>query len=92
LKAQWKDLPCGAEPRIELVPSLQQANTLPTEPRRRPLVVLKYKFVGHIATFKKCREWKKKIFFFKISFNLSLLPILPLSQTVKIVVPCFSIF
>jgi hypothetical protein len=26
--------PCGAEPRIELGPALQQANALPTEPRR----------------------------------------------------------
>ncbi len=27
-------LPCGAEPRIELGPALQQADALPTEPRR----------------------------------------------------------
>ncbi len=26
--------PCGAEPRIELGPALQQADALPTEPRR----------------------------------------------------------
>ncbi len=26
--------PCGAEPRIELGPALQQADVLPTEPRR----------------------------------------------------------
>jgi hypothetical protein len=34
LKAQWEDPPCGAEPRIELGPALQQADALPTEPRR----------------------------------------------------------
>ncbi len=34
LKAQWEDPPCGAEPRIELEPALQQADALPTEPRR----------------------------------------------------------
>jgi hypothetical protein len=34
LIAQWEKLPCGAEPRIELGPALQQANALPTEPRR----------------------------------------------------------
>jgi hypothetical protein len=34
LKAQWEDPPCGAEPRIELGPALQQAGALPTEPRR----------------------------------------------------------
>jgi hypothetical protein len=28
LKAQWEDLPCGAEPRIELGPALQQADAL----------------------------------------------------------------
>ncbi len=26
--------PCGAEPRVELGPALQQADALPTEPRR----------------------------------------------------------
>ena len=26
--------PCGAEPRIELVPAFQQADAIPTEPRR----------------------------------------------------------
>ncbi len=31
--AQWKP-PCGAEPKIELGPALQQADALPTEPRR----------------------------------------------------------
>jgi hypothetical protein len=34
LKAQWEDPPCGAEPRIELGPALQQADALPTEQRR----------------------------------------------------------
>jgi hypothetical protein len=34
LCAQWGKLPCGAEPNIELRPALQQANALPTEPRR----------------------------------------------------------
>jgi hypothetical protein len=34
LKAQWEDPPCGAEPGIELGPALQQADALPTEPRR----------------------------------------------------------
>jgi hypothetical protein len=34
LCAQWGKLPCGAEPRIELGPALQQADALPTEPRR----------------------------------------------------------
>jgi hypothetical protein len=34
LKAQWEDPPCDAEPRIELGPALQQADALPTEPRR----------------------------------------------------------
>jgi hypothetical protein len=34
LKAQWEDPPCGAKPRIELGPALQQADALPTEPRR----------------------------------------------------------
>jgi hypothetical protein len=29
LKAQWEDPPCGAEPRIELGPALQQADALP---------------------------------------------------------------
>jgi hypothetical protein len=33
-KAQWEDPPCGAEPRIELGPALQQAGVLPTEPPR----------------------------------------------------------
>jgi hypothetical protein len=33
LKAQWEDPPCGAEPRIELGPALQQADALPNEPR-----------------------------------------------------------
>jgi hypothetical protein len=27
LKAQWEDPPCGAEPRIELGPALQQADS-----------------------------------------------------------------
>ncbi len=31
---QWGKLPCGAEPRIELGPALQQADALPTGPRR----------------------------------------------------------
>jgi hypothetical protein len=31
--AQWGKPPCGAEPRIELGPALQQADALPTEPR-----------------------------------------------------------
>jgi hypothetical protein len=34
LYAQWETPPCGAEPRIELGPALQQADALPTEPRR----------------------------------------------------------
>jgi hypothetical protein len=34
LLAQWGEPPCGAEPRIELGPALQQADALPTEPRR----------------------------------------------------------
>jgi hypothetical protein len=34
LKAQWEDPPCGAEPRIELGPALQQADALPTASRR----------------------------------------------------------
>jgi hypothetical protein len=34
LCAQWGKLPCGAEPRIELGPALQQADALPTEPSR----------------------------------------------------------
>jgi hypothetical protein len=34
LCAQWGKLPCGAEPRIELGHALQQADALPTEPRR----------------------------------------------------------
>ncbi len=33
LSAQWENPPCGAEPRIELGPALQQADALPTEPR-----------------------------------------------------------
>ena len=32
--AQWERPPCGAEPRIELGPALQQADALPTGPRR----------------------------------------------------------
>ncbi len=39
LKAQWEDPPCGAELRIELGPALQQADALPTEPRR---TIIKY--------------------------------------------------
>ncbi len=34
LYAQWETPPCGAEPRIELGPVLQQADALLTEPRR----------------------------------------------------------
>ncbi len=34
LVAQWEKPPCGAELRIELGPALQQADALPTEPRR----------------------------------------------------------
>ncbi len=34
LSAQWGKPPCGAEPWIELGPALQQADALPTEPRR----------------------------------------------------------
>ncbi len=34
LYAQWGRPPCGAEPRIELGPALQQADAMPTEPRR----------------------------------------------------------
>jgi hypothetical protein len=34
LKAQWEKPPCGAEPRIKLGPAVQQADVLPTEPRR----------------------------------------------------------
>jgi hypothetical protein len=34
LSAQWGKPPCSAEPRIELGPALQQADALPTEPRR----------------------------------------------------------
>ncbi len=33
LKAPWEKPPCGAEPRIELGPAVQQADVLPTEPR-----------------------------------------------------------
>ncbi len=33
LKAKWEKPPCGAEPRIELGPAVQQADVLPTEPR-----------------------------------------------------------
>ena len=40
LKAQWEDPPCGAEPRIELGPALQQADGLPTEPRRTIFLLL----------------------------------------------------
>jgi hypothetical protein len=40
LCAQWGKLPCGAEPRIELGPALQQADGLPTEPRRTKNVML----------------------------------------------------
>ncbi len=32
--AQWEKPPCGAEPKIELGPAFQQADALPTEPRR----------------------------------------------------------
>ncbi len=32
--ALWGKPPCGAGPRIELGPALQQADALPTEPRR----------------------------------------------------------
>jgi hypothetical protein len=32
--AQWERPPCGAEPGIELGPAFQQADALPTEPRR----------------------------------------------------------
>jgi hypothetical protein len=48
LKAQWEDPPCGAEPRIELGPALQQADALPTEPRRtitEPRRTIKYIFI-----------------------------------------------
>ncbi len=31
--AQWEKLPCGAEPRIELGPDLQQADSLRTGPQ-----------------------------------------------------------
>ncbi len=34
LTAQWDRPPCGAEPRIELGPAFQQADALPTDPRR----------------------------------------------------------
>ncbi len=34
-KLSGKNPPCGAEPRVELGPALQQADALPTEPRRR---------------------------------------------------------
>jgi hypothetical protein len=34
LYAQWETPPCGAEPRIELGTAFQQADALPTEPRR----------------------------------------------------------
>jgi hypothetical protein len=34
LYAQWERPPCGAEPGSELGPALQQADALPTEPRR----------------------------------------------------------
>jgi hypothetical protein len=34
LVAQWEIPPCGAEPGIELGPAFQQADALPTEPRR----------------------------------------------------------
>ena len=34
LNAQWETPPCGAELGIELGPALQQADALPTEPRR----------------------------------------------------------
>ncbi len=34
LVAQWERPPCGAEPGIELGPAFQQADALPTEPRR----------------------------------------------------------
>ncbi len=34
LVAQWERPPCGAEPGIELGPGFQQADALPTEPRR----------------------------------------------------------
>jgi hypothetical protein len=37
LYAQWERPPCGAEPRIELGSALQQADVLPTEPRRNKL-------------------------------------------------------
>ncbi len=34
LESQWEDPPCCAEPRIEPGPALQQADALPTKPRR----------------------------------------------------------
>jgi hypothetical protein len=34
LAAQWERPPCGAEPGIELGPAFQQADALPSEPRR----------------------------------------------------------
>ncbi len=34
LEAQWEKPPCCAEPRFDLGPVLQQADALPTEPRR----------------------------------------------------------
>jgi hypothetical protein len=34
LSAQWEKPPCDAEPRIEFGPAPQQADALPTEPRR----------------------------------------------------------
>ncbi len=34
LYARWEKPPCCVEPRIELWPAFQQADVLPTEPRR----------------------------------------------------------
>ncbi len=51
LYAQWGRPPCGAEPRIELAPALQQADALPTEPRRTSEHYLICSWVKFVAIF-----------------------------------------
>jgi hypothetical protein len=63
LKAQWEDPPYGAEPRIELGPALQQADVLPTEPRRTILSHAapsepRRTILSHAAPFKKKKNNK----------------------------------
>jgi hypothetical protein len=54
--------PCGAEPGIELGPALQQADALPTEPRRTIKICMWYKKPQNFMLIPNLLQWAQKCF------------------------------